>query len=525
MRPPIALPLLPLLLAACANGGPGSPDIAPDVARAAATITPADMIDRIGVLADDSLLGRDTPSPGLESAARYIAAELAASGFRPAGEEGWMQWYPYPLEGLDTRSTRLDLVAGATHTFEYGEDFYAEPGPAPDRAVGAVWVGDDLRVAAGDLRDRVAIVRLSGLPTQARGGERFPQDVRARIAATRAAAADAGAAGVVFIMEAGIGPADVAALAGTAAAPRRALGGQAAGAPPAALFVTRDAARRLFRAGGLDATEQLARTDVDRPVPLAGVSFRIGAPFTAADQARAPNVVGVLPGSDSVLRDTYIVLSAHMDHVGVGRPDETGDSIYNGADDDASGTATLLEVAEALAALPAPPARSVLILAVSGEEKGLLGSRWFSDHPTVPLEGMVANLNIDMIGRNAPDSIVVIGREYSSLGQRVDRVARRSPDLGLVVSDDPWPEERFFFRSDHFNFARKEIPALFFFAGTHEDYHRPGDEVDGIDGDKAARVARLVFLLTHELAQDPAAPEWSASGLAEVRRLTGQRRE
>ena len=217
-----------------------------------------------------------------------------------------------------------------------------------------------------------------------------------------------------------------------------------------------------------------------------------------------------------------IVVTAHYDHVGIGRPDETGDSIYNGADDDASGTAAVLEVAEALATLPRAPARSILVVFVSGEEKGLLGSRWFSDHPTVPHEAMIANVNIDMIGRNAPDSIVVIGQEYSDLGDIVHDVARRNPDLGLTVSEDLWPDERFFFRSDHFHFARNEIPALFFFAGTHEDYHRPGDEVQDIDGDKAARVARLAFLLTYEVAQDPDAPEWTPAGLAEVRRLTAQ---
>src|SRR5690606_11898205 len=130
------------------------------------------------------------------------------------------------------------------------------------------------------------------------------------------------------------------------------------------------------------------------------------------------------------------------DHVGIGRPDASGDSIYNGADDNASGTAALLEVAEAFASLPEAPARSLLFLAVSGEEKGLLGSQYFSDHPTVPIEQMVANINVDMIGRKAPDSIVVIGQEYSSLGPLVREVAAERPELGLVVSEDIWPEER-----------------------------------------------------------------------------------
>ncbi len=239
----------------------------------------------------------------------------------------------------------------------------------------------------------------------------------------------------------------------------------------------------------------------------------------------APNVVAIFPGSDPTLRNEYVVLSAHMDHVGVGRP-VRGDSIYNGADDDASGTSALLEVAEAFASLAegVRPARSILFLAVSGEEKGLLGSEYYSDHPTVPLESIVANVNMDMIGRNETDGVVVIGKNYSSLGAVVEQVAAEHRQLiGLTAGDDRWPNERFFFRSDHFNFARKEIPAIFFFAGTHEDYHEPSDEVERLDVDKAARVARMIFLTTHSIATTPQRPTWSAQGLAEVRRMTGGR--
>lgn len=234
----------------------------------------------------------------------------------------------------------------------------------------------------------------------------------------------------------------------------------------------------------------------------------------------APNVVAIFPGADPTLRNEYVVLSAHMDHVGVGRP-VRGDSIYNGADDDASGTSALLEVAEAFASMQERPARSILFLAVSGEEKGLLGSEYFSDNPTVPLQSIVANVNMDMIGRNAGDDIVVIGKTYSSLGPLVDRLAAQNRQLvGLNPADDRWPEERFFFRSDHYNFARKEIPSIFFFAGVHDDYHQPSDEVELIDTDKAARVARIIFLTTHAIATDPQRPQWTASGLAEVRRMT-----
>ncbi len=244
-------------------------------------------------------------------------------------------------------------------------------------------------------------------------------------------------------------------------------------------------------------------------------------PLRGRGGVTAPNVVAIFPGADPTLRNEYVVVSAHMDHVGVGRA-VRGDSIYNGADDDASGTSALLEVAEAFASMPERPARSILFLAVSGEEQGLLGSAYFSDHPTVPIESIVANVNVDMIGRNEVDSVVVIGKNYSSLGEVVQRMAaEHSGILGLAAGDDRWPRERFFFRSDHFNFARKEIPAIFFFAGPHRDYHQPSDEVEVLDTDKAARVARMVFLVTHSVATSPQRPQWTAAGLREVRRLFG----
>jgi Zn-dependent M28 family amino/carboxypeptidase len=240
-------------------------------------------------------------------------------------------------------------------------------------------------------------------------------------------------------------------------------------------------------------------------------------PFRGAEP---PNVVAVLRGADPALRDEYVILSAHFDHVGVGRP-MNGDSIYNGADDNASGTSALLEVARAMAALPNRPRRSVAFLWVSGEEKGLLGSRWYSENPTLPLERTVANINVDMIASDRHrDSVVVIGKDYSTLGELVDRVNARLPELGLVAADDIWPEQRFFFRSDHFNFARKEVPAIFFFTGVHECYHRPCDTVDFIDPDKAARVANLILHTTLKIANADRRPQWDPAGLEEVRSLT-----
>jgi hypothetical protein len=235
------------------------------------------------------------------------------------------------------------------------------------------------------------------------------------------------------------------------------------------------------------------------------------------DSPSAPNVIAILPGSDPELRDSYVVFSAHMDHVGTGVPDASGDSIYNGADDDASGTAAVIEIAQAFASLRPAPARSIAFLTVSGEEGGLWGSRAFVTDGPIETRNIVADINMDMIGRNAPDTVVAIGLRYSDLGPRILQIAERNTDLGLTVIDDPWPDERFFFRSDHYNFASAGVPAIFLFAGTHADYHRPSDEVERIDASKAARIARLAFRLGLDIASDANEPAWTPEGLNEVR--------
>jgi len=238
---------------------------------------------------------------------------------------------------------------------------------------------------------------------------------------------------------------------------------------------------------------------------------RPGAPATRT----APNVVGMLEGSDPNFKGEYIVLSAHMDHVGIGAP-VNGDSIYNGADDDASGTVAVVELAEALSRPGARPKRSVIFLTVSGEEHGLWGSAWFSEHSPVPVADIVANLNIDMVGRNWKDTIAVIGKEHSDLGATVERVSRAHPDLNMRPIDDIWPEENFYFRSDHYNFARKGVPVLFFFNGTHPDYHGPDDEPARIDAEKEARIVRLVYLLTHEIGTANDRPKWNPASYRRI---------
>ncbi|HWA16321.1 MAG TPA: M28 family peptidase, partial [Gemmatimonadales bacterium] len=165
--------------------------------------------------------------------------------------------------------------------------------------------------------------------------------------------------------------------------------------------------------------------------------------------------------------------------------------------------------AEAFSQPGARPKRSMLFLTVSGEEKGLYGSDYFTTHPTIPLSQVVADINIDMIGRNWADTIVAIGKEHSDLGATLNRIGERHPELRMAPIDDRWPEESFYTRSDHFNFARKGVPILFFFNGVHADYHQVSDSPDKIDAEKMSRIVQLLFYLGQEVANNPERPKWN----------------
>jgi Zn-dependent M28 family amino/carboxypeptidase len=242
-----------------------------------------------------------------------------------------------------------------------------------------------------------------------------------------------------------------------------------------------------------------------------------------SESTATQNVVAVLEGSDPLLKNEYVALGAHYDHVGIGIP-VNGDAIYNGADDDGSGTTALLSMAEALAKADVRPKRSVLFVWHAGEEKGLWGSRYFTDYPTIPLDKVVTQLNIDMIGRSKPEGdtnpmnrelsgpneIYVIGSKMMSteLGELVENVNRQYLNLTFNYRyDDPGDPNRFFFRSDHYNYARKGIPIVFFFDGEHQDYHRPGDSVDKIDFQKMEKVARTIYLTLWEVANRAERPK------------------
>jgi len=224
-----------------------------------------------------------------------------------------------------------------------------------------------------------------------------------------------------------------------------------------------------------------------------------------------PNVVGLLTGSDPDLRDEWVVFTAHFDHVS-GPADETGDDIYNGADDNASGTAAIMEIAQAFSLLPSPPHRSMAFVLVSGEEKGLLGARHFASGASLPQEAMVADINADMVSMNWPDSIFVFGREFTTLGPILDQVIEAHPEVGISIMESRWPQLPLFRMSDHFAFVQEGIPGIFFFSGLHENLHRPSDHLEEVDCDKAARVARLMFHFGYEVAQAEEKPQWTEVG-------------
>ena len=282
---------------------------------------------------------------------------------------------------------------------------------------------------------------------------------------------------------------------------------------PVIIQVQAGAVKNALTAAAVDLASIRNQTvPVSRDLP--GLQVGIEMKETVTSSLAAPNSVGILEGTDSELKNEYVVFSAHMDHIGITKGQR--DSINNGADDDASGTVGVIELAEAFSQPGARPKRSLIFLTVSGEEKGLWGSEYFANNPPVPVKQIVADINIDMIGRNWPDTIVAIGKEHSDLGATLNRVNAAHPELRMTAIDDRWPEERFYFRSDHYNFARKGVPILFFFNGVHEDYHQVTDSPDKINSEKEARILKLLFYLGQEVANAPSRPKWNPESYKEI---------
>ena len=530
-----SIPLAPQVLAQRKAGK--STKTAPASAasqRAVDTITAAQMRDYLSFIASDLMEGRDTPSRGLDITAQFLATHLSHWGFKPAGDDGgYFQKIALSKDVIDKAETRVLLNA---QPLVIGEDYIPFP-RAGDVSGSLVFAGNGWFIKSKnidaykglDAKGKIAIIFSppEGLPRgisrsdlAGKRGEDWmdPAEYARKLAVI----------GIVIVP-------DFQYLANWSRNYARIADRgnptvqkfQAAAGPPIPGFIASPRVSNiLFQAEKQNATSIFESTYGGKsPDPFAlnpekKLSITVK---NKSDALSTQNVVAVFEGSDPVLKDEYVALGAHYDHVGIGTP-LNGDAIYNGADDDGSGTTALLAIAEALAKATTRPKRSVLLVWHAGEEKGLWGSRYFTEYPTIPLDRIVTQINIDMIGRSkkegdtnprnkelsGPNEIYVIGSKMMSteLGELTDAVNKQYLNITYDYRyDDPNDPNRFFFRSDHYNYARKGIPIVFFFDGVHEDYHRPGDSADKIDYQKMEKVARTVYMMLWEIANRPTRPK------------------
>jgi hypothetical protein len=521
--------------------------------RAAEQITAAQLKDYLYFVASDLMEGRDTPSRGLDMTASFIAMNLSRWGMRPAGDNGtYFQKIALRRSRLNSAKTSVEI---AGQSYKYGEDFLAQLAiPGRDGAVMGAGTGTLVYVGNGwvvksknmdayqgvDVNGKIMIVSGSGFPrgmsatdiSTGRRGEEWSDPMTYALAH--------GARGIIYIptfqnlafwnrtrLSAEERGATLVEKFQSPANPAAAIPAIVASLPMlnALMRGERRSASDLFEKSVTG--EAGAAFDLD-PNKKATINVAV-----QSDTVTTQNVIGIWEGSDPVLKNEYVAVGAHYDHVGVGLP-VNGDTIYNGADDDGSGTVSVLAMAEAFAHSPRPK-RSILFVWHCGEEKGLWGSRYFTENPTVPLNQIVTQLNIDMIGRSkregdtnpknaelsGPNEIYVIGSKMMSteLSALSDRVNQSYLNLSYNFKyDDPKDPNQFFFRSDHYNYARRGVPIIFFFDGEHEDYHRPGDEPSKIDYQKMERVCRTIFLTGWEIANLATRPKIDKQLPAELNR-------
>ena len=523
-------------LTGCAGGRPAGPP-APTGATTAA-ITPADLRLRIGIFADDSMEGRRAGSAGNVRGNAYIAGELRRLGVEPAGDAGsYFQRVPLVRYAVDTARSTLQAGGGTLRVFR--DYFPYQPTydlPArPVNGAGVVYIGAAADSAARPsreaLRGKVVVYRSHATPNSLDAPDLSPDGGLGLIAGIAITQIDP-------LLE------QFTDYLRTPHLDLKRDSSPAAGSQPRMLLLPTAAIAKLF-GKPLDALRP-----GDSAAALQGE--------VALDPAELPatNVVGRIPGSDPALRGQYVALGAHNDAIGIvspvdhdslrayntvmrprganDAPGEPGpeqaarirgildslrrlrparaDSIVNGADDDGSGSMGLLEIAEAVARAEARPKRSLLFVWHSGEESGLQGSRWFTDHPTVARDSIVAQLNIDMIARGAaedvpgggPGYVEVIGsrRLSTELGNLADSL-NTSGGFGLNFNyayDADGHPDNYYCRSDHYMYARYGIPVAFFSTGSHRDYHQVSDEPEYLDYDKFATVTRYVAALAGRVA-------------------------
>jgi hypothetical protein len=487
-------------------------------------------------LASDRLEGRNTGSEGYRKAAAYVLNQFARAGLKPAGTEGYYQPVRFDVRQIDEPHSSLALVRdGTAQALQLGEDasFSLRSDLAPSVEAPAVFVGYGLKIpemnyddlAGLDLRGKIAVYLVGG-PASLPG----PLKSHYQSAAERwKAMQQAGVIGLAAIPNPKAMDIPWARATLARFQPAMELADpdlQDTRGEQVSLYVNPARADKLFQGTGHTLEEVLAAADSGRPLPRfpLAVSFRAKVSLKRSN-VDSPNIVGLLPGSDPQLKNEYVVVSAHLDHVGVGLP-INGDKIYNGAMDNASGVASLIEIARALHDSGARPRRSLLFLAVTGEEKGLLGSKYFTHHPTVAARSIVADINMDMfLPLFALRYLEVQGLNESSLGDDIRAVAQEN---GVEVQADKEPERNRFIRSDQYNFILMGVPALAFkfgyVPGSPEDkifhdwvtarYHAPSDDTNQpVDLAAAAQFNHILVELAERVADSPAQPVWRQDSL------------
>ncbi len=469
----------------------------PDPRPYAQTITAADLKKHLYIVASADFEGRETATEGQRKAAAYIENHFRSLSLTPGNGNSFQLYYPVFRDSL----LQAELQVNG-QPFTLNQDFAASVAADNDGTLfgsEVVFAGYGISDSSRDdykglnARGRIVLV-LDGLPAgtaPAPGGRR---NRGAGFFAKQEAAQKNGAAGVL-ILESVI-PRNVSAVKGNMY-----LNEYKKDNYPNTFYITEKAARAIL---GDDYTAAQSGSLAPKAYT---VNVKMGFSKTIL-RLQSSDVLGFLEGSD--LKDQIVVLSAHYDHLGK-RDDGT---IYFGADDDGSGTVSILELAEAFAKAKAAgkgPRRSILFLANSGEEKGLWGSQYYSEHPTYPLDHTTVDLNIDMIGRIDPNRkigdstnyVYVVGDDKLSTDLKPISIAQNKKYTKLELDykfNDPNDPDRIYYRSDHFNFARKGVPIIFYFDGIHKDYHQPTDTPDKINYDIMEKRARLVFFTAWEMA-------------------------
>jgi Zn-dependent M28 family amino/carboxypeptidase len=468
----------------------------------------------IKFLSSDLLEGRGTGAPGGLIAANYIAAQMEAMGLKGAGPGGSF-FQPVSLVGVKADPNTKLVISGRNgkESLKFADDYVAFTGAQTDEVnvdADLIFVGygisapeqrwNDYKGDAADYRGKILVMFVNDPPATADEPNLFGGKALTyygRWTYKYEEAARRGAAGVILLHTDQSAGYPWSVVRTSNGAWRFDIARQPGDNSPFLKFrswVTDESARKIMKLAGqdLDALRTRAAARDFQPIPL-NLKGKLDLK-SEVKRVQAPNVAGILPGGDPKLKDEYVVYSAHWDHLGVGAPDKTGDTIYNGALDNATGVASVLAIADALSKLPAAqrPRRSSLFLFPTAEEQGLLGAEWYARHPLVPLAKTAANVNLDSMNVLGPtQDFVPLGAERSSLKAVVDAVAR---EHGLRVSPDARPEQGSFYRSDHFPFAKVGVPSISlkegddyvghskqwgeeqFRAYNTAHYHQPSDE-------------------------------------------------